>query len=268
MSQSSSVVSFGMLLLLGAFTSGCSDDTATTTGGSGASTGSSASAGAPASGGASSSGSGGASSSGSGGASSAGSSSSSQTPLDLPFYVNAPGNFVKSGFMGDAMSTVLAAPSETDTDGTCGDNRAPGAGGDCDTFTIAAMESGEAWQGVFYQFPSNNWGDFPGRTIASGAASVTFSARASRSVAVQFQVGMCDPADSSKCADGFYAFADDADEAGKVTVGTSWSEITISLADVDYSGGVRGALSWSIANDDLLGDLSELELYLDDISWK
>ncbi len=262
MRQSSIISSFALLLGVLALQAGCSDDSATTSSaGSGASTGSGAAAGTSSSGGSASSSGGSASSSG-------GSTTSSQTPLEIPFYVNAPGNFVKSGFMGDAMTTVLAAPSETDTDGTCGGDRAADAGGDCDTFTVTATDSGEAWQGVFYQFPANNWGDFPGRAIASGATSVTFSARATRSVAIQFQVGMCDPADATKCADGFYAYADEADDAGKVVVGTSWTEITISLADVDYSSGVRGALSWSLNNDDLLGDLSELELYLDDITWQ
>lgn len=204
------------------------------------------------------------------GATSGGSGGGLQTPLRLPFFVNAPGNFVKSGFMGDAMATVLAAPSELSPDGTCGSKRAPGkGGGDCDTFKIDASKAGAgAWQGVFYQFPANNWGTFPGRTIASGAKSVTLQARASRSVAVTFQVGMCDPKDATKCVDGFYAIPDGADDAGKVTVGTEWGELTLGLGGKDYSKGVHGAFSWSISNDDLLGDTSELELYLDAITWE
>jgi hypothetical protein len=199
-----------------------------------------------------------------------GGSGSAQTPLELPFFVNAPGNFVKSGFMGDAMMTVTAAPSETDTDGTCGGNRAdPAAGGDCDTFEIDASLAGDmAWQGVFYQFPANNWGTFPGRTIASGATKVTFQARASRSVAVMFQVGMCNPEDATVCADGFYAYPDSADDAHTVTVGTEWTELSVSLSGKDYSKGVHGAFSWSISNADLLGDTSPLDLYLDAISWQ
>lgn len=199
-----------------------------------------------------------------------GGSGSAQTPLDLPFFVNAPGNFVKSGFMGDAMMTVTAAPSETDTDGTCGGNRADAAaGGDCDTFKIDPSLAGDmAWQGVFYQFPANNWGTFPGRTIASGATKVTFQARASRSVAVMFQVGMCNPDDSTMCADGFYAYPDSADDAHTVTVGTEWTELTVSLSGKDYSKGVHGAFSWSISNTDLLGDTSALDLYVDAIAWQ
>jgi hypothetical protein len=191
-------------------------------------------------------------------------------PLELPFYVNAPGNFVKSGFMGDAMTTVTAAPSETSPDGTCGGNRAAEmAGGDCDSFAIdASVPGAQGWQGVFYQFPANNWGTFPGRTIASGATKVIFQARASRSVAVMFQVGMCDPADTTMCVDGFYAYPDSADDAGKVTVGTEWTELGVSLAGKDYSGGVHGAFSWSISNEDLLGDTSALDLYLDAIAWE
>ena len=202
--------------------------------------------------------------------SAAGGTGSAQMPLELPFFVNAPGNFVKSGFMGDAMATVQAAPSETSPDGTCGGMRADSAaGGDCDSFAIDASLGGtEGWQGVFYQFPANNWGTFPGRTIASGATSVTFQARASREVAVMFQVGMCDPADSTKCVDGFYAYPDSADDAGKVSVGTSWTELTVSLSGKDYSGGVRGAFSWAVSNDDLLGDMSPIDLYLDAISWQ
>lgn len=193
-----------------------------------------------------------------------------QTPLMLPFLVNAPGNFVKSGFMGDAMATVTAAPSMMSPDGTCGGKRAPGkGGGDCDTFTIDASKAATpTWQGVFYQFPANNWGTFPGRAIASGAKAVKFQARASRSVAVMFQVGMCDPMDASKCVDGFYAYPDSADDTGKVTVGTDWTELSVSLSGKDYSKGVHGAFSWAISNDDLLGDSSALTLNLDSITWE
>jgi hypothetical protein len=172
--------------------------------------------------------------------------------------------------MGDAMTTVIAAPSEMSPDGTCGGKRAPGkGGGDCDTFTVDASLAGmQAWQGVFYQFPANNWGTFPGRTIAKGAQSVKFQARASRSVAVMFQIGMCDPMDATKCVDGFYAYPDSADAAGKVSVGTDWSELSVSLSGKDYSKGVHGAFSWSISDDDLLGDTSKLELYVDSIVWE
>lgn len=193
-----------------------------------------------------------------------------QTPLMLPFFVNAPGNFVKSGFMGDAMMTVTAAPSMMSPDGTCGGKRAPGkGGGDCDTFTIDASKAATpTWQGVFYQFPANNWGTFPGRTIATGAKAVKFQARASRSVAVMFQVGMCDPMDATKCVDGFYAYPDSADDTGKVTVGTDWTELSVDLSGKDYSKGVHGAFSWAISNDDLLGDASALTLNLDSITWE
>src|SRR5689334_19937676 len=62
-----------------------------------------------------------------------------------------------------------------------------------------------------------------------------------RSVAVMFQVGMCNPMDATACVDGFYAYPEDADEAGKVTVGSTWQELTVSLAGKDYSGSVHGA---------------------------
>ena len=80
---------------------------------------------------------------GSGGGGSTSTSTSTQTPLPLPFFVNAPGNFVKSGFMGDAMTTVIAAPSAMSPDGTCDGKRAPGKpGGDCDTFKITRIGDG------------------------------------------------------------------------------------------------------------------------------
>ncbi len=197
------------------------------------------------------------------------SSTTDQSPLPLPFFVNAPGNFVKSGFMGDAGSTVVASPSATDSDGTCAGNRASAsAGGDCDTFKINALPTGGmAWQGVFYQFPANNWGALPGRLIQSGAMSVDISARASRTVAVEFQIGMCDPTDATNCPDGFFKYPDTADMKHTVSIGTSWTTVTVSLAGVDYSKGVHGAVSWSIDSDDLQGDSSELDLYLDNLSW-
>lgn len=217
----------------------------------------------------------------SGGAGTAGSSSgtagsgsggsSGQKPLTLPFFVNAPGNFVKSGFMGDAPTSVVAAPSPGNTDGTCGGNRASAkAGGDCDTFMVTPT-TGMGWQGVFYQFPSGNWGMLPGRSIAAGAKEVTFSVRASREVSLAFQAGMCDAdkADDPKmCADGFFAFAEGADEGHKIMVGKQWAQHTISLSGASYSGGVRGAFSWVLTNTDLLGDESPISIYIDDITWK
>jgi hypothetical protein len=197
---------------------------------------------------------------------------SAQKPLALPFFVNAPGNFVKSGFMGDAATSVVAAPSATDKDGTCGMARASMmAGGDCDTFKITPAAAGGGWQGVFYQFPSGNWGKLPGRSVAAGAKSVTFWAKASHDVAVKFQVGMCDPEkvdDAASCADGFFAFPDDADDAHKLKVTSEWTKHTVSLTSVDYSGGIRGAFSWVIVNDDLLGELDAFTLFLDAMTWE
>jgi hypothetical protein len=197
---------------------------------------------------------------------------SAQKPLALPFFVNAPGNFVKSGFMGDAATAVTAAPSATDNDGTCSGARAGMmAGGDCDTFKLTPAAMGTGWQGVFYQFPSGNWGKLPGRNVAAGAKSVSFWAKSSRDVAVEFQVGMCDPEhpkDASTCADGFFAFPGDADDAHKLKVTSEWTKHSVSLAKVDYSGGIRGAFSWVIVNDDLLGNLDALTLYLDAMTWE
>jgi hypothetical protein len=198
-------------------------------------------------------------------------STSDQTPLTLPFYVNAPGNYVKSGFMGDAQTSVLAAPSAQNSDGTCGGNRASAsAGGDCDTFQITPASDGMGWQGVFYQFPAGNWGTSPGRAIAPDASAVTFSARASRAVAVKFQVGMCDAAhasDATQCADGFFAFPTSADSSDNVMVSSEWTQFSISLSGTDYSSGVRGAFSWVVVDSDLGADTSELSLYVDDLAW-
>lgn len=199
-----------------------------------------------------------------------GGKSGGQTPLALPFFVNATSNFVKSGFMGDALASVTAAPSEKDSDGKCGGMRSSAtAGGDCDTFKIAAAKAtDQKWQGVFYQFPANNWGTLPGRTIAAGAKSVKFQARATREVAALFQIGMCDPKDDTKCVDEFYAYPTTADMAGKVKVGTEWAAVSVDISGKDYSAGVHGAFSWSISNEDLLADTSDLTLYLDAIRWE
>jgi hypothetical protein len=203
---------------------------------------------------------------------------SAQSPLALPFFVNAPGNYAKSGFMGDAVplaataGSVAAAPSAANSDGTCAGNRASAtAGGDCDTFSISPLTGAQGWQGVFYQFPAANWGMFPGRSIAPGATQVSFSVRASRSVLVKFQVGECDAAnatDRAKCVDGFYAFPAGADASDTVAVGTDWAEQSISLSGVDYSGGVRGAFSWVMVDKDLGADTSPLSLYVDNITWE
>ncbi len=215
---------------------------------------------------------------GSGDVTGSGGGPSAQAPLALPFFVNATGNYVKSGFMGDAVpaaasaGSVAAAPSAANSDGTCAGSRASAtAGGDCDTFSISPLTAAQGWQGVFYQFPSANWGMFPGRSVAPGATQVSFSVRASRSVPVKFQVGECDAAnatDPTKCVDGFYAFPTDADASDAVAAGTDWTEHSISLSGVDYSGGVRGAFSWVMVDKDLGADTSPISLYIDNITWQ
>ena len=53
--------------------------------------------------------------------------------------------------------------------------RAPGAMGDC--YTVTYRPGVKRFAGIFWQYPHNNWGYWPGHQIAPGATRITFRAR-------------------------------------------------------------------------------------------
>jgi predicted RecA/RadA family phage recombinase len=108
---------------------------------------------------------------GTGGTSSNDSASNDQ-PATLPFAADA--YFIPSGYMGDALTEGVVEVAKM-----CSDPRPAGAVGNCYEFTYTPLADpgAQKWAGVYWQYPQNNWGDEPGKTIAPGASKVTFYAK-------------------------------------------------------------------------------------------
>jgi hypothetical protein len=180
-------------------------------------------------------------------------------PASLPFVVSD--EFVPSGFMGDSPTDFNGIKMSSDS--TKCPTRVAGALGAC--YTIAwtptfVGDAGSAWVGVYWQYPSNNWGAKSGRIVAPGAKKVTFSAvGAAGGEAVEFIVGgVNNPAGAVVLpnADSFNVHTD-------ATLTTSWASYEVSLADSSYSS-VIGGFAWSITS----SSKTPVTFYVDNIEWE
>ena len=140
--------------------------------------------------------------------------------------------------------------------------RSPMPGGDC--YVVTWMSTGPQWAGVYWQYPSNNWGTQPGLSIATGAQQVTFYAKgAVGGETVQFKVGgINDPMSAMNGAygDGF------AVSSAEEVLTTSWQQYTISLQGASYGSGVLGGFCWVAAETD--GGNGSITFYVDDVQWQ
>lgn len=81
-------------------------------------------------------------------------------PIKGPFVVSQ--HFTPSGLMGDGaipdqVTVHINAPD-------CKKPRPPGAQGDC-YHVLWNVKKADVWAGIFWVFPSNNWGSVPGRQV-------------------------------------------------------------------------------------------------------
>jgi hypothetical protein len=186
-----------------------------------------------------------------------GSGDSSTGALALPFFVSD--QFIPSGFMNDPNGITLS--SGANGGATC-PTRAPTAGGDC--YVIQWASTGAAWAGVYWQYPSNNWGTEPGLTIASGATQVTFYARGDQGgEVIQFKVGgINDPLNATTGTYGdSFAIASPVE-----TLTTDWQQYTLSLQGTTYMDGVLGGFCWVASATD--AGNSNIKFYVDDLQWQ
>ncbi len=125
---------------------------------------------------------------------------------------------------------------------------------------VRSADAGSAWVGVYWQYPSNNWGAKSGRIVAPGATKVTFSAAgAAGGEAVEFLVGGVNVSGGTAAltnADSFTAKTD-------ATLTTSWAPYEVSLAGTSYSS-VIGGFAWSITT----SSKTPVTFYVDDIEWE
>jgi hypothetical protein len=194
---------------------------------------------------------------GSGGGSSSGTMSNG--PIALPFNVSD--QFIPSGFMGDAPTDFNAVKMTSDA-AQC-PTRQAGAKGNCYKITWTPQRVGDAstaWVGVYWQYPSNNWGAKAGKAISPGASKVTFLASGGAGgEEVEFLAG------GVNITGGMpnLTYADTFQAKTNATLTTTWAPYEISLSGDSYSS-VIGAFAWTITT----SSTSPITFYVDNIQWE
>jgi hypothetical protein len=170
-------------------------------------------------------------------------------PLPLPMVVSD--HYAPEGFFGDGETRGQVEMSRT-----CPD-RAPGASGDC--YTLTYRPGVRRFAGVFWQYPHNNWGFWPGHYIAPGAARIAFQARGARGgETITAGAGQSDTPHQHR--DSFSL------DGTTVALTDRWSEYQVLFRGSTYAGasGVIGAFLISMVapeND------QTVVVHLDDIRW-
>ena len=133
-------------------------------------------------------------------------------PIAGPFPVSR--FFTASGFMGDGM---LPGFLLADVDEHCLE-RPTGALGNCYRFTYNVGD--QKWAGVYWQYPANNWGSRPGRSVAASFSHVRFSAAAKYSIVLPAGGGTgAGCADATGCRSGFACAGGACQPAGTTELG-------------------------------------------------
>lgn len=185
-------------------------------------------------------------------------------PASLPFAVDdyfGPGGYMRDARDGNASMT----PLDKSGDPTCAGMRAPAAtpAGFCHevTFTTFGAMPELTWGGVYWQFPSPNWGEQQGLAVPAGATKITFQARgASGGEVVGFFAGGVGTAEAKPHADTFKI------ENTDITLTANWQAYELDLpAGASYAGGVIGAFGWGVG---ATGNTLPVKFYLDDIVWQ
>jgi len=171
-------------------------------------------------------------------------------PLSLPLVVSdyySPDGFFGDGETRHSLELERSCPA-----------RPPGAAGDC--YTLTYRPGARRFAGIFWQYPHNNWGFWPGHSIQPGASRITFQARGQRGgEPLKVNAGQKDSANQHK--DSFQL------EELSVPLATEWRGYELPLQDADYRGpsGVIGAFMIALAATD---DDAPVVVYLDDIRWR
>jgi hypothetical protein len=160
--------------------------------------------------------------------------------------------------MGDgekANSVVLVPLKPTDSQ-TCNGDRSPPALGICYTVDYTPVAMGAGWAGIYWQYPSNNWGGMPGLDIPAGAKQVSVWAKGGAGGEVLTLV-----AGGIQSAGMTYQDSFKADTMATLT--TSWAQYTITLTS--YGPAVLGGFAWSVGAP--MGG-GAVQFSLDSIEWE
>jgi hypothetical protein len=169
--------------------------------------------------------------------------------LKAPFAVKA--YFVPSGYMGDGEQGSKLIELNDQWKGNCH------PGPTCIRISYHPGKTG--WAGVYWQYPTHNWGDKPGRAVESAKKVIFFARGEVGGELVKFKAGGTDDPDK-KYHDSF----DRTLEPDPVELKTEWERFEIDLTGADTSS-VLGAFAWIASQN---GNPNGLTFYLDDIRYE
>ena len=162
---------------------------------------------------------------------------------------NVSDRFIPSGHMGDIGDISLNEHSANN----------PYSGPECIEILYSAdVSSGAGWAGIYWQYPRNNWGDYPGwKDVFTGAKRLTFWARGvNGEEAAEFKMGGISGTNSDSVRP--------AKTTGVLTLSKDWKQYSIDLTGEDLSH-VIGGFCW-VTNK--MGNPSGCTIYLDDIRYE
>jgi hypothetical protein len=180
-------------------------------------------------------------------------------PGTLPFTVDQV--YIPSGFMGDGATpgAVVMLPTMPGDSKDCnGQRSSASAKGICHQATYAPPTTTPMlWAGVYWQYPSNNWGMRSGFAIPTGATKVVFYAKGAKGgEKVKFLAGgVADPANPHQ---------DTVMASSEATLTTDWAQYSISIAGQTYNE-VLGGFGWTMAAPNATTGGS---FFVDDIQWQ
>lgn len=173
-----------------------------------------------------------------------------QAQAPLVVYGDADGQnaFQPSGWMGDTKAVSLERECESK----------PHSGKTCIKIGFSSGFFSEGWAGIYWQFPLNNWGEYPGYVL-KGASKLTFWARGEKGgEKAEFKVGGVQGS-GLPFRDSFGPVSD-----GVVTLTAEWKQYSISLNGTDTSS-VIGGFCW-VTN--RMENPVGCTIYIDDIQFE
>jgi hypothetical protein len=175
-------------------------------------------------------------------------------PLSPPFAVSD--HFSPTGYMGDGTTVGVV-----DMVAAVCPSRAPSATGDCYRIVYTPPSPPmNQWAGVYWQYPANNWGAYPGHAVEAGAMRARVWARGEHGgETITFKVGGI--ADSTQPHHDSIQVA-----APPITLTTSWQAFEVDFAGASYSE-VLGGFAWIVNLPAGAPSTQPIVFYLDGITW-
>lgn len=154
----------------------------------------------------------------------------SYTAKKVVVYDEKNGVYIPSGWMGDTNAIKL--------DNNC--TTKPRRGKFCQKWTYSVTSSQkQGWAGVYWQYPSNNWGKKKGYSL-EGLKKLTFWVRGDKGgETISIKIGGITGENSDTMMI----------DLGKKRLSTDWREYTINISGKDLSS-VSGGFCWAVDSKD------------------